>query len=81
MKPKVETIRDLRAISLLNPLCIGDAVELDGPTGSNLWLVGRGAYGWYLHSEHSRLEVHPTIHDIDGMAEFLSAIFEHAKAY
>jgi hypothetical protein len=70
-------IRDIAALSLFNPLGNGDAIELDGPTGGELWLVKRSAYGWYLQRDGGH--IHPTIHSIDGMAEFIGAILEAAR--
>ena len=71
--------RSVDEISMLHPLAYGDTIELDGPDGGNLWTVYRGQYGWGLKDEDCT--VHRSIHDIDGMADFIAAILEWAKAY
>ena len=63
---------------MFNPFCLDDAIELDGPNGSEVWRVKQGGYGWQLRAvSDSRL--HPTIHDIFGMADFIQAILTHTK--
>jgi hypothetical protein len=78
---QMKTIRDIAAISLLNPLNYGDAIELDGSRGSDLWIVDRSSAGWYLKLDDSATVAtrHPTIHSIDGMLEFITAILYAAK--
>jgi hypothetical protein len=71
--------RTIESISLPNPLSHDDTIVLDGPAGSEVWTVKRSNYGWALKNEKGN--VHPTIHDLDGMAEFIGAILDHAKGY
>jgi hypothetical protein len=68
---------------MLNPLSVGDTIELDSPSGGHVWTVYRGQ-GWGLKSKTKLSEqtvIHDTIHDIDGMADFIGAIIEWSKAY
>lgn len=75
------TPRSIESLSLLNPLNYDDALELEGPEGGNLWIVNRSASGWYLHKPESKIDRHPSIHSLDGMAEFIGAILEWAGGY
>ena len=70
--------RDLAAISMFNPLYALDYVELDGPNGGEVWIVRIGGYGWQLRAVSDN-RLHPTIHDIQGMSDFISAILEASK--
>lgn len=76
---KTELPRDLASVSMFNPFNVGDSVELDCSTGGLLWVVGKGGYGWKLHAPTNINWIHPTIHDIEGMADFIGAILEAAK--
>jgi hypothetical protein len=79
---RVTLPRDLAHISNMQPLCAGDCLELDGPTGAELWEVRRGGYGWQLiQRTHSGVITHPTIKDLDSMADFIGAILTLAKSY
>lgn len=71
--------RSVATVSMFNPLMHGDHVELDGPTGGELWKVGQGGYGWCLHEPADRLKVHRTIKDIPAMADLIQAILEASK--
>jgi hypothetical protein len=63
------------------PLSYDDTIDLEGVEGGNLWQVNRSSAGWYLHRADDRSIIHPAIHSIDGMSEFIGAILEWAKAY
>jgi hypothetical protein len=71
--------RTIESLSLLNPLNYDDTIVLDGPEGSEVWAVKRSNSGWMLKNEKGN--VHPTIHDLDSMAEFIGAILDYAKSY
>ncbi len=78
---KITPTRSVESLSMMWPLTYDDIIELDGPEGGNLWQVNRSSAGWYLHRPESKLDRHPTIHSIDGMADLLYAIFEWSKGY
>ena len=57
---------------MFHPLSQGDIIGV----GGEQWVVSRSAYGWYLHSPAAGIAVHPSIHSIDGMMDFITAIYE-----
>ena len=69
MEPII-TQRDLDGLGMFNPLAYGDRLTLKG----EVWQVGQGGGGWVLHRPGKRSEVHPLIHDISGMADFIEVI-------
>ncbi len=64
---------------MFNPLFQGDHLELDGPHGAEVWTVKAGGYGWQLRAVADN-RLHPHIHDIQGMSDFIAAIFECSKS-
>lgn len=63
-------LRSIESLGGFNPLIHGDQLEIAGKR----WQVGQGSYGWCLHEPGKRLAVHPSIRDIPGMVDFISAI-------
>lgn len=79
----IEPTRSVESLSLLWPLTYGDIIELDGPEGGECWRVDRSSAGWYLHKLDGATVAtrHPSIHSLDGMADFIHAILEWSKGY
>ena len=70
--------RDINCVSLFHPFCFDDKIELDGPNGSEVWVVKNMGCGWQLRAL-ADTRLHPTIHDIFGMDDFIAAILTHSK--
>ena len=73
-----EANRQAGEISMFNPLREGDGIELESRKWQ-LWQVGCNSYGWKLHKPGKPREIHPTIHDIRGMDDFIGAILDASK--
>ena len=71
--------RCVSTLSMMNPLKCGDEIELDCEQGGEAWIVKQGGYGWQLRSAHDN-RLHPRIHDIQEMADFIQSILYHCHS-